>query len=148
MKKFFVFAIALVASVLAFTACNSNDPQHPIKGYMFCCDNDSQSPYKDYARHYFYFGNKDDFEYGWKVFSDEARTQLQGTDYESGTYNLYDEYIDLNYTAGHYELMNQTFQPHSERVYYQYWEERETIVFTFNKGTDNEYRVYYYKAHE
>lgn len=32
MRKFFIFAIALVASVLAFTSCNGNNPNNPLVG--------------------------------------------------------------------------------------------------------------------
>ena len=32
MKKFFIFAIALVASVLALTSCNGNNPNDPLVG--------------------------------------------------------------------------------------------------------------------
>lgn len=32
MKKFFIFAIALVAGVLAFTSCNGNDASNPLVG--------------------------------------------------------------------------------------------------------------------
>ena len=47
MKK--VLLCALAALALAFTACESNDPQHPIKGVKFVCDYDrGETPVREY----------------------------------------------------------------------------------------------------
>ena len=135
MKKFFVFAIALVSSALVLTACNSNDPQHPIKGVKFVCDYDrGETP----VREYFYFGNGDDFEWGWEIYADQARTQRTERQVDYGTYTLNeaDHYIDLAYTGGFYETKDgkqDTGSSHkSERVFYEL--KGDTIKLTSENG--------------
>lgn len=143
--------LLLAALVVVFAACNNNDPKDessdPIKGWRFYCDNDNTSPYASPTRHYIEFGNNNDFEYGWNVYTDDTRQSLQGNDYETGTYELHDDYIIMNYTNGHFEVRNQAFQPRQETVYYKYVSERETIILTFEKGTASEYKTSYYKLH-
>ncbi len=47
MKK--VLFCVLAALALAFTACESNGPQHPIKGVKFVCDYDrGETPVREY----------------------------------------------------------------------------------------------------
>ena len=84
MRKYLFLAIALVAGVLAFTSCEKNDP-NAIKGIKFCCDIDRGiTP----TRQYLYFGEKDDFEWGWEIYEDQARTKKVSAHGDYGTYVL------------------------------------------------------------
>jgi len=106
MRKVLFFAFALVASVLAFTACNGNDPQHPIKGVKFYCDmNRGETPVSEY----FYFGLKDDFEWGWEIYEDQARTKKISAQGDYGTYVLNEEqqFIDLTFKGAFVEAQGQ-----------------------------------------
>ena len=135
MKKVLFFAIALVASALVLTACNSNDPQHPIKGVKFYCDmNRGETPVSEY----FYFGLKDDFEWGMEIYEDQERTKKISAQVDYGTYTLNeaDHYIDLAYTGGFYETKDgkqDTGSSHkSERVFYEL--KGDTIKLTSENG--------------
>lgn len=101
----------------------------------FVCDYDrGETP----VREYFYFGNGDDFEWGWEIYADQARTQRTERQVDYGTYTLNeaDHYIDLAYTGGFYETKDgkqDTGSSHkSERVFYEL--KGDTIKLTSENG--------------
>ena len=142
MKKFFIFAFALVASALVFTACNSNDPQHPIKGVKFVCDlNRGQTP----VRQYLYFGYGDDFEWGWEIYEDQERTNMISASGDYGTYvlNEPEACIDMTF-AGSFEITNGERTNHAGQAAHKdgrwfYRMDADTIYIIAPNGTTDKY---------
>lgn len=142
MKKFLLFAIALVASVMAFTSCNKEDDPNAIKGIKFCCDLDrGQTP----VREYLYFGYSDDFEWGMEIYEDQERTKMLSAHGDFGTYVLNEEkqYIDMTF-AGSFEEANGQRITHEGQAAHKdgrwtYKLDGDTIYITAENGTTDKY---------
>ena len=145
--KSLLLAGTLVASVLAFTACNnSNDPQHPLQNVKFYCDYPQRGDL--FWQETMFFQTGDAFEYGFIAYSNEAHTKVVEGTKETGTYEIMDDYINLHYQklynlSGNSTVENSSYQPRSEKCYYVL--KGNTLTLTFNKGAHNEYDCVYYK---
>ena len=148
MKKFLFFALALVAGAMAFTACNGNNPDDKPTSFLnikFFVDlNRGTTP----TSHYVIFKNDSTFEEGWELYSDAERTTLSKRQFNTGTFQLQPEYMDLYYTASYDERNGQLspvgdYEPWEVRVYYAF--DGDTLALTFNKGTEYEYTDKYWR---
>ena len=155
MKKILLLTITLVASVLVFVACDkkdNNEPETPatetetpaslIKGVKFYCDIDrGQTP----TRQYLYFGLKDDFEWGWEIYEDQARTKKTSAHGDYGTYVLNEKeaYIDMTFTGAFEEAQGQRVDHEGQAAHkdgrWTYKFEGDTIYITAENGNTEKY---------
>lgn len=148
MKKSLILAFALVASVLAFVACNKDDKNDPeassssIKNMKFICDLDrGQTP----VREYLYFGNADDFEWGMEIYEDQARTKMTRADGDYGTYVLKEDSACIYMTfKGAFEITNGQRQNHPGQSAHRdgrwtYTFSGDTITITAANGYSEKY---------
>ena len=154
MKKFFIFAMLLVAGTMAFNSCNDkkdepeaeeqdlkNKIEDLFKGQKFVYN------YIDANNHYnrstFNFGQKEEFEWNIEGFADEARTQRQVQFVDRGTYklNTSESTIYLNSTDGFYLDGLDTISKGPNR-------KPETYTYAFSDGvlsmTDSQGNTYKY----
>jgi hypothetical protein len=141
MRKVLFFALALVAGVLAFTSCEKNDP-NAIKGIKFCCDLDrGQTP----VREYLYFGEKDDFEWGWEIYEDQARTKKVSAHGDYGTYVLDEQqqHIDMTFAGSFEEAQGQRVNHDGQAAHkngrWNYRFDGDTIFITAENGATSKY---------
>ena len=163
MRKLLFFAFALVASVLAFNACNDKDqnnpsnsqdtgqqgqdstavdPQNPIKNIKFYCDIDrGQTP----TREFVYFGAQDDFEWGWEIYEDQERTKKLSASGDYGTYvlNVDSSFIDLTFKGAWEEKDGQRNTHEGQQAHkdgrWTYKLDGDTIYLTAENGHVDKY---------
>ena len=118
MKKILFFAFALVASVLALTGCEGNNPNNPIVGtWMY--ENEPWNGSTDYSRMY-------------AIFNEDFTFELQERWVYSGV-----EDENFNYMAGTYEFKNGNIVLASFKTHGWYYGNEKTTVPGF-EGWDEQ----------
>ena len=115
MKKIFIYAMLLAAGTLALNSCNDkkdepeaeeqeqtkqNQNQDIFKGAKFVCDYVDAN--NNYARLYYYIGQKNDVEWAGECYADEARKNRLARNVDWGTYllNTAESKVTFTYTDG------------------------------------------------
>ena len=134
MKKFFIFAFALVVSALTFTSCNGNNPNDPLVGTWAHVEDygDARSEQK------VTFDGRDNFTYSdFKYMGD----QVHYGQITKGTYKIDGDMVDIHYTGfswtndGEHMEEQTDFEPYDDHFKYAISGNTLTIIRGDNTET-------------
>ena len=116
MKKYLIFALALIASTLAFTSCEpKDDATNPLVGTWFYSDGETGD---FHFEHTLIIGENNDFEYTEKALYDAENVHFGST--QKGTYEINDNTVSLHFKqlTWHMNWDEDNFTVHTEKFTY------------------------------